>query len=147
VWECFFPVHCVHGCQALPLRTELTNNTLWKKRWGTFFTLNLECYNRYNKLLFILKIVILHDGIKTIQNGVFPFSLKNKILFLFRIQKKNKKIRCFFKKKRFFNPDDNRIHVLHARTFCRKLASEIGVLEQSRYLTSIEHVLVCIRSV
>jgi len=38
----------------------------------------------------ILKIVILHDGIKTIQNGVFLFSSKkNKILFLFK--KKQKK--------------------------------------------------------
>jgi len=47
----------------------------------------------------ILKIVILHDGIKTIQNGVFLFSLKkNKILFLFKKNKKNVKKQegCFF---------------------------------------------------
>jgi len=38
----------------------------------------------------ILKIVILHDAIKTIQNGVFCFvKKKNKILFLFKKTKKN----------------------------------------------------------
>ena len=31
-----------------------------------------------------MKIVILHDGIKTTQKGVFVFSLNNKILFLFK---------------------------------------------------------------
>jgi len=37
----------------------------------------------------ILKIMILHDAIKTIKNKVFPFSLKNnKILFLFKKTKK-----------------------------------------------------------
>jgi len=35
---------------------------------------------------------------------------------------------------------------LHARKFCRP-ASGVGVLEQSRYSTSIERVLVYIRSV
>jgi len=41
----------------------------------------------------ILEIVILHDGIKTIQDGVFLFSLKkNKIWFLF---KKPKNIQDF----------------------------------------------------
>jgi len=42
---------------------------------------------------------------------------------------------------------DNRIHVLYARTFCRRLASEASVLEQSLYSASIELVLVYIRSV
>ena len=37
----------------------------------------------------ILKMVILHDAIKTIQNGAFPFSLKkSKILLLFKKSKK-----------------------------------------------------------
>jgi len=31
--------------------SELTNNTLRKQRWGTFFTLKFECNNRYNMLL------------------------------------------------------------------------------------------------
>ena len=35
----------------------------------------------------ILKIVILHDGIKTIQNGVFLFSLKKKENLFFLNQK------------------------------------------------------------
>jgi len=44
----------------------------------------------------ILKIMILHDSIKTIKNKVFPLSLKkNKILFLFKKPKK----RDFLKKK------------------------------------------------
>ena len=39
-----------------------------------------------------LKIVILYDGTKTIQNGVFPFCLKkNKILFIWKKQED-----CFF---------------------------------------------------
>jgi len=51
----------------------------------------------------ILKIVILHDAIKTIQNGVFCFvKKKNKILFLFKKTKKKrflifkKQVGCFF---------------------------------------------------
>jgi len=47
----------------------------------------------------ILKIVILHDGIKTIQNGVFLFSLKKEQnLVSFQKTKKN----TFFLKKTFF---------------------------------------------
>jgi len=47
----------------------------------------------------ILKIMILHDAVKTINNMVFPFSLKkkNKILHLL---KKNKKTQVFLKKKK-----------------------------------------------
>jgi len=59
----------------------------------------------------ILKMVILDDAIKTIPNGVFPFSLKkNEILFLLRKTKsrlfKNKKtVGLFLSKKRvFLNP-------------------------------------------
>jgi len=42
---------------------------------------------------------------------------------------------------------DNRIHILYGRAFCRRLASEVGVLEQSLCLASIALVLVYIRSV
>jgi len=58
---------------ALPLRSEFTNNTLQKQRWGTFFSLRCECHNRYNKLLLcnFLKMLILHDGIKVSKNGIF----------------------------------------------------------------------------
>jgi len=35
----FFSVCCVHAYQGLPLRTELTNNTLRKQSWGTFLYL------------------------------------------------------------------------------------------------------------
>jgi len=31
-----FSVCCARACQALPLWSELTNNTLRKQRWGTF---------------------------------------------------------------------------------------------------------------
>jgi len=41
---------------------------------------------------------------------------------------------------------DNTIHVLYAHTFSRRLASEVGALKQSLYSTSIEIVLVYIRS-
>ena len=45
----------------------------------------------------ILKMVILNDAIKTIQNGVFPFSFnRNNILFLLK-KKQKKRV-----KKRFF---------------------------------------------
>jgi len=56
----------------------------------------------------ILKIVILHDGINTIQNGFFCFLWKkNKSLFLFKKPKKNvffqkKQVGCFFLKKNGF---------------------------------------------
>jgi len=57
------------------------------------------------------KIVVLHDAIKTIQNGVFVF-LQNKNENLFFFQKVNKKtvikkqVGCIFLKKRvFLNPD------------------------------------------
>ena len=59
----------------------------------------------------ILKIVILHDGIKTIQNGVFLFSLKKKKMFFFFkskkryfSKKKTKKQVSFFLNKSFLNP-------------------------------------------
>jgi len=54
----------------------------------------------------ILKIVILHDGIKTIQNGVFPLSstkeqnlvsfLKNPKARSFSKEKNKKQVGCFF---------------------------------------------------
>jgi len=31
-----FSVSCAYACQALSLRSELTNNTLLKQRWGIF---------------------------------------------------------------------------------------------------------------
>jgi len=46
-----------NGGQALSLRSELTNSDLRKQRWGTFLHYGV-----------ILKIVILHDAIKTIQS-------------------------------------------------------------------------------
>jgi len=45
----------------------------------------------------ILKIMILHDAIKTIRNKVFPFSLKKEQNVV--SSKKNKK-NCLFKKKK-----------------------------------------------
>ena len=43
--------------------------------------------------------------------------------------------------------NDNRIYVLYPRKFCRRPTAEVGVLEQSRYSASIEHVLVHIWNV
>jgi len=58
-----------------------------------------------------LKMVILHDAIKTIENGVFAFFIKkNKNLFLFKKQKssdlkiKKKQVGCFFKNWFFSTP-------------------------------------------
>jgi len=53
--------------------------------------------------------VILHHAIKTIQNGVFPFSLKevqNLVSFQktgFLKKNKKKQVGCFFKKSGFFS--------------------------------------------
>jgi len=54
--------------------------------------------------------VILHHAIKTIQNGVFPFSLKevqNLVSFqktgFFKKKNKKKQVGCFFKKSWFFS--------------------------------------------
>jgi len=51
----------------------------------------------------ILKIVILHDAIKTIQNGIFPFSFKKQT----RV-KKNSWVGCFEKIEVFLNAGSNR---------------------------------------
>jgi len=59
----------------------------------------------------ILKIVILHDGIKTIQNGVFLFSLikeQNLVVFKKNLKKHfflktKKQVVCFFLKKMHFS--------------------------------------------
>jgi len=59
----------------------------------------------------ILKMVVLHDAIKTIQNGIFVFFfLKNKNLFPFKKIQKNsvtkKQVGRVFNKSVFFlNPD------------------------------------------
>ena len=74
-----------------------------------FFTLKIEWHNRYNKLLLcILKIMILHDAIKTIKNKVFPFSLKKEqnLVYLKKTKTrfffKQKQMGCFFLKKNGF---------------------------------------------
>jgi len=65
---------CARSCQALPVWGELTNTTLRKQRWGTFFTSNLKAIvGITSHYCVILKMVILHDAIKTIQNGAFVF--------------------------------------------------------------------------
>ena len=49
--SCFLCFLCAFSCQALPLWSELTNNTLRKKDGVHFFILTLECHNSYNRLL------------------------------------------------------------------------------------------------
>jgi len=68
----------VHVGQAPPLRwSELKNNTLGKTKMGTFFTSILNAIIGITSYYcVILKMVVLHDAIKTIQNGVFMFFLK-----------------------------------------------------------------------
>jgi len=46
-----FAVCCVHACQALPLWSELTNNTMRNNDGVHIFTLKFKCHNRDNKLL------------------------------------------------------------------------------------------------
>jgi len=105
-------VCCAHACQALQLRSELTNNTE-NKDGVHFFTLNFECHTVgiTSHYCMILKIVILHDAIKIIQNGVFPFSsIKKQNLFSLKKTTKNgferktnkKEVGFFFWKKLFF---------------------------------------------
>ena len=56
----------------------------------------------------ILKIVILHDGRKTIQNVFFPISLKKEQNLVSLKTKKNRWIVSFLKKQRvFLNPGLN----------------------------------------
>ena len=82
-WEWLFSVCCAHSCQALPLWSELTNNTLRKKDGVHFFSLKFECHNRYNKLLLCNSA---NDSIAWCNENnsewvLFSF-LKNKDLFL-----------------------------------------------------------------
>ena len=91
------------SCQALSLWSELN------KDGAHFFTLKCECHNRYNKLFcVILKLLILHDAIKTIQSGVFVFLKKGtKTCFFSKSKKFGLKNRwvVFSKKYIFLNPD------------------------------------------
>jgi len=87
----------------------LTNNTLRKKRWSAFLPWNLNPkvdIADYNCV--ILKMVILHDAIKTLQNGVCVFSKKKKkktYVFSKKQIKTDKKNNggCFFQKSCFFS--------------------------------------------
>ena len=77
MWKWLFFVCYAHSCQALPLWSELTKN-LQKQTWGTFlYPQNLNgIIGITSYYSVILKIMILHDAIKTIKNKVFSFSLK-----------------------------------------------------------------------
>jgi len=94
-------VYCAHACQALQRRSELTNNTLRKQRKMGYISLPsilnaiidiTSCY------CVILKIVILHDAIKAIQNGLFCFPKQRTKSCFFS---KNSKNVFFLKKNRF----------------------------------------------
>jgi len=56
-WNCRVCVGVAFLCllcaflPSLPLCSELINKTLWKQRWSTFFALEIECHNSYNKSL------------------------------------------------------------------------------------------------
>jgi len=100
-----------HTCQALPLTSELTNNTA-KTKMGYFSVpSNLNAILGITRCYcVILKMVILHDGIKTIQNGVFLFSVNEQNIVSFSKNKKNFLFEkpggsFFLKKTGFFNPD------------------------------------------
>ena len=72
VWEWLFSVCCAHACQTLLLWSELTNNTLRKQRWSTFLYSVLNAIiGMISHYCVILKMVILHDAMKTIQNYFF----------------------------------------------------------------------------
>jgi len=74
VCEWLFSVYCVHACQASQLWSEVTNNTLRKQRWVHFLPSNLNAIIGITSYYcVILKIVILHEAIKTIQNRVLVF--------------------------------------------------------------------------
>jgi len=113
VWEWLSSVCCARSCQASPLWSELTNNTLRKQRWDTFlYPQNWMPYTVIGITSYycvILKMVILHDEMKTIPIGFLRVFLKNESLFLFKKTKKigwkkNKKIGgVFFSKNVFFS--------------------------------------------
>jgi len=98
-WNCrgcfsLFAVCMLTNYQPLPLRSELTNNTLRKQRWVPFFSLKFECHNRYNKLLKCNSENgdVAQCNKNNFKMGAFRFSLrKNKNLFLFKKQKNIKK--------------------------------------------------------
>jgi len=112
VWEWLSSVCCARSCQASPLWSELTNNTLRKQRWDTFlYPQNWMPYTVIGITSYycvILKMVILHDEMKTIPIGFLRVFLKNESLFLFKktkkigLKKKQKNRWGVFFKKRFF---------------------------------------------
>jgi len=95
----FFSACCEHACQTLPLRSELTNNTVKTKMGNISFLSILNALIGITSYYCIfLKMVILHDAIKNNSERGFPFSLKkeqNLVSFL----KKTKKQQYFFKTK------------------------------------------------
>jgi len=89
VWEWLFSVCCLHAYQALPLRSELANNVLWKQRCRVhFFTLNFECHNRYNKL-----------SMCSPENGDIAWCNKNNSKWGFSVFRKRRTKTCFLIKK------------------------------------------------
>jgi len=71
MWEYLFSACCVHACQTLPLWSELTNNTAKKKMGYISLPSNLNAIiDIKSYYCVILKMVMLHEAIKTIQNSV-----------------------------------------------------------------------------
>ena len=112
-WNCrccvgvAFFVSCAHSCQALQLRSELTNNTA-KTKMG-YISLPSVLNARVGITSYycvILKMVILHDGIKPFRMGFLCF-LKKRTWSCFFVKKKRKK-RFFFKNKQPLCIDSNR---------------------------------------
>jgi len=69
-----FSVCCAHASQALPLWSELANNTAKTKMWYISSPSILNAIVGITSYYYvILKMVILHDAIETIQDGVFVF--------------------------------------------------------------------------
>jgi len=85
-----------HSLAAYPVSSSVINGYLCENKDGVhFFTLRFECHNRYKKSYYcvILKMVILHDGIKTIQNSVFLYFSKKRTKTCFFSKKTKKRIK------------------------------------------------------
>jgi len=86
VWEWFFSVCCAHACQALPLWSEFDQQRFAKTKIGYIYlppsSNAIKGITSY--YCQILKMVTLHDAIKTIQNGIFMFLKTEQNLILFK---------------------------------------------------------------
>jgi len=78
VWEWLFSICCAHSCQALPLGVNWSTTLCENKMRYISLSPNLNAIiGIKSNYCVLLKMVMLHDAIKAIQNGFFVFNKKN----------------------------------------------------------------------